>query len=395
MKRILAIGMACVMMLTAFAGCGTSDEETPSYEAVNNDVIDVTATDVFGEHSITVLGDSISHGAASVDIHEKGWAALVKARINELTGDNNYGFTSVEGTLWGQTQSFELHSFPETDEGFKNRGEAGNGWAEYRTAELLGTKGLGSSVKDATLTFTAKEHYKYFYVYYEAGADYGTFEVYDSAGEMLMDVDASKGEGYARTEPIELPEDNKIVLKATSDKEVIFTGIGYYNKPNGVVVSNYANSGLQLAGTGVASDGNTTGLDTKFLDLAVTSGTLIFAIGYNDAYFSTDMDLFAEKVDYLIQKANENGTKVIVSDTVWDKSGGDKLAQLRTPRVKKVKEQLKRLAEETNGVYVEHQAIYGDAILDTLGDGVHPDADGHAMIAKAILEAMGLAEGDE
>ncbi len=390
MKRFLAIGIACVVLMTAFAGCG----EKPSYEAVNTDTVDVTATDVFGEHSITVLGDSISHGAASVDIHEKGWVALVKARINELTGDNNYGFTSVEGTLWGQTKSYELHEFPETEEGFKNRGDAGKGWTEYRTAELLGTKGLGSSVKDATLTFTAKEHYKYFYVYYEAGADYGTFEVYDSAGEMLMDVDASKGEGYSRTEPIELPEDNKIILKATSDKEVIFTGIGYYNKPDGVVVSNYANSGLQLAGTGKASDGNMTGLDEKFLDMATKSGTLIFAIGYNDAYFTTDMDVFAEKIDYLIEKVNENGTKLIVSDCVWDKSGGDKLAQLRTPRVSKVKAQLKRLAEETGGVYVEHQAIYGDAILETLGDGVHPNADGHAMMANAILEAMGLAEGE-
>ena len=391
MKRIAAIGLVCVMMLAMLAGCG----EKPSFETISTDMVDVSKTDVFGEHSIAVLGDSITHGAATVDIHKNSWTALVKARIRELTGVDNYGFTSVEGTLWGQTLSTNLHAFPETSEGFKNRGAAGDGWTEYRTAELLGTKGFGSSVKGATLTFTAKEHYKYFYVYYETGADYGTFEVYDTAGEMLMDVDASKGEGYARTEPIELPEDNKIILKATSDKEVIFTGIGYYNQPDGVVVSNYANSGLQLAGTGVSSDGNMTGLDNKFLDLATTSGTLIFALGYNDAYFASDMDVFAEKIDYLIAKANENGTKVIVSDCVWDQSNGDKLFKARYPRVAKVKAQLKRLAEETGGVYIDQQATSDDAILETLGDGVHPNADGHAMMAKAILEAMGLAEGDE
>lgn len=391
MKRLLAVAAVCALLLTVFTGCG----KKPSYEAVNNDIIDVTATDVFGDHSITILGDSISHGAASVDIHKNGWPALVKARINELTGDNNYGFTSVEGTLWGQTQSFELHSFPETEQGFKNRGTAGDGWSEYRSAELLGTKGLGSSVKDATLTFTAKERFNFFCVYYEAGSEYGTFDVLDSAGKVLASVDAANGDGYARTDMLDmtaLPDDNKIVLKATSDKEVIFTGIGYYNNPDGVVVSNYANSGLQLAGIGVAADGNTTGLDKKFLDMATKSGTLIFALGYNDAYFATDMDVFAEKIDYLIEKANENGTKVIVNDCVWDKSGGDKLAQLRTPRVFKVKEQLKRLADETNGVYVEQQAIHGDAILKTLDDGVHPNIEGHALMAKALLEAMGLQE---
>ncbi len=382
------------MLMTGLTGCG----EAPSYEAINNDVVDVTATDVFGEHSITILGDSISHGAASVDIHENSWVALVKKRINELTGDDNYGFTSVEGTLWGNPRSFELHEFPETKEGFKNRGDAGNGWTEYRTAELLGTKGFGSSMNGATLTFTAKERFNFFCVYYEGGADYGTFDVLDSSGNVLVSVDAARSDGYARTEMLDmtaLPDDNKIVLKATSDKEVIFTGIGYYNTPDGVVVSNYANGGLQLAGTGVAADGNTTGLDKKFLEMATKSGTHIFAIGYNDAYFSTDMDVFAEKIDYLIEKANENGTKVIVSDTVWDRSGGDKLIQIRHPRVFKVKEQLKRLADETGGVYVEHQAIYGDAILKTCEDEVHPNIEGHAMLAKAILEAMGLAEVEE
>lgn len=391
MKRIFSVLLIGVMMMTMLCSC-----ENTSYKQVNNDVVDVTATDVFGEHSIAILGDSMPHGSQTVDIYNNSWPSLLKKAINEKTGDNNYGFTSVEGTLWGQVTSHDIHAFPESDQGFKNRGEAGNGWTEYRTAELLGTKGLGSSMKGASLTFSPQERYNYFTVYYQAGPAYGTFEVQDSAGTVLLEVDcAAEEDDYTRTEMLDmtaLPEDNKIVLVATSDKEVIFTGIGYYNTPDGVVVSNYSNGGLQLAGTGKSSSGDMTGLDTKFLELAASSGTLIFSLGYNDAYFKSDYDLFTEKIDFLIEKANENGTKVIVNDAVWDTTATDKMQLVYHPKIPFIRSELKRLAEETGGVYVAPQEIYGQELLDTCGDGVHPNAEGHAMIAKALLEAMGLQE---
>ena len=395
MKRILSVFMAGVMLMATCCGCGDS----ASYKKVNNGIIDVTATDVFGEHAIAVLGDSMPHGSQTGDIMQNGWVNIVKRAVNEKSGDNNYGFTSIEGTLWGQVLSNELHAFPESDQGFKDRGEAGNGWTEYRTAELLGTKGLGSSVKGATLTLSPRERYNYFCVYYQAGPNYGTFDVKDSSGNVLASVDCAAEEAnYARTEMLDmtvLPDDNQIVLEATSDKEVIFTGLGYYDTPGGVVVNNYSNGGLQLAGTGVASDGNVTGLDYKFLDLAAACGTMIFSLGYNDAYFTSDYDLFTEKINYLIEKANENGTKVIVCDTVWDDSATQKLFKLYHPKVPFVKEELKRLADETNGIYIDLQEEHGDALLATRGDGVHPNADGHAMIAQSVLKAMGLAEETE
>ena len=128
MKRIVAIFLAGVMLMVACCGCG----ESASYKKVNNEFIDVTATDVFGEHAIAVLGDSMPHGSQTEDIMKNGWVNILKRAINERSGDNNYGFTSVEGTLWGNPKSYELHEFPATEEGFKNRGEAGKGWAEYR-----------------------------------------------------------------------------------------------------------------------------------------------------------------------------------------------------------------------------------------------------------------------
>ncbi len=395
MKKWLAILLAGVMIMSTMTGCG----ETASYEKLNNDVIDVTATDAFGEHSIVILGDSISAGASAVDIPYKSWAGILREAVNAKTGDRNYGFASVEGTLWSTPNSFNIHKFPDSNVGFKDRGKAGKGFTEYRTAELLGTKGLGSSCEGATLTFTVQERFNYFCVYYEGGPDYGTFDVLDSAGNVLASVDAAAAEeGYTRTEMLDmtvLPEDNQIILKSTSDKEVIFTGLGYYDTPGGVVVSNYSNGGLQFAGTGMNAEGNTTGLDKKFLDLAATSGTMIFALGYNDVMFMSDKDLFAEKMDHLIAAVKASGTKVIVNDYCWDKSGEDKLFYARYPRFDFVKSEYKRLVEETGGVYVDQQAVNGDKILDTLVDGVHPDAEGHAMMGKAILEAMGLSEDTE
>ncbi len=400
MKKWLALMLTGAMAMAMLTGCGEkpSKEKPQSYEKINNGIIDATATDVFGEHSIVILGDSIAHGSTVGDIVNDSWVGILKNAINERTGDNNHGFTSVEGTLWSNPLSYEMHKFPETPEGFRDRSASGTEWAEYRTAELLGTKGLGSGKKGATLTFTPQERFKCFCVYYQTGPDYGTFDVCDSEGNVLGSYDAKADEEmYARTEMLymdDMPEDNKIVLKATSDNEIIFTGIGYYNNPDGVVVNNYSSGGLQFAGTGVTSNGDVSGLDNKFIDLATSAGTVIFSLGYNDAHFTSDHDLFAEKIDYMIQKAKENGTKIIVSDTCWDFTSKDKIYLARYPHVKTVKAQLKRLAEETGGVYVDQQAENGDAILETIADGAHPNAKGHAMMAATLLKALGLAEAE-
>lgn len=410
MKKAMAFLAAVTMMLTMGA-CGgkTPDEGTtapttaptqkpapkPSYELVKTDTLDVTATDVFGEHSVAILGDSMAHGSQTGDIYLNSWPSLVKKAINDKTGDNNQGFITVEGTLWGKVLSNALHAFPETKQGFKNPGEKGQAWTEYRTAELLGTKGLGSSTADAELTFTVREEYKYFCVYYQTGPYYGEFEVRDSKGNVLETVGGDKQiscvndeEIYARTafyNMSDLQKDLKIVLHVNTKKEVIFTGIGYYNNPDGVVVNNYSNGGLQLAGIGKTATGETTGLDERFLDLATTSGTVIFALGYNDAHFTSDMDLFEARIDRLIDNAKKNGTKVIVCDTVWS----DKR---KMKKINQVKEQLKRLADETGGVYLDQEAIHGKAIIKTCEDGVHPNAEGHKMIAQTVIEALGLEE---
>ncbi len=381
----------------------TNDGRRMLMAAASNEVdyLNVQKTDAFGERSIAILGDSISHGASAGNIPQNSYVGLIKQAVNAHTGDNNYGFTSVEGTLWGAVQCEELHSFPTSSCGFRDRNASGDGWAEYRTAELLGTKGLGHTKDGVWLEFSPKKAYAYFCVYYQAGPSNGSFTVStnggskvlaDANGKTTVDCYAAQ-EGGTRTAFYDMSElvNNKIRITVSgSGKEVIITGIGYYDTPSGVVVTNYSNGGLQFAGTGVASNGDVTGLDKKYIALAATSETLIFSLGYNDAHFSNSRELFAEKMDYLISECQKNNTNVVVNDMCWYIPSCTSIS-MDYDTIQWYKSQLKRLADETNGIYLDQQAINGNAIIDTISDGAHPKAAGHKVIADTILAAMGIA----
>lgn len=365
------------------------------------DYLNVLKTDAFGERSIAVLGDSISHGAGAGDIPQNSYVGLIKQAVNAKTGDNNYGFTSVEGTLWGAVQSKELHAFPTSSCGFRDRNASGSGWAEYRTAELLGIKGLGHTRGGEWLEFSPKKTFQYFCVYYQAGPSNGSFTVStDSGNKVLADVNGNTTvncyaaqEGGTRTAFYDMSRlvSNKLRITVSgSGKEVIITGIGYYDTPNGVVVTNYSNGGLQFAGTGKSWNGDVTGLDKKYIALAATSETLIFSLGYNDAHFDNDRTLFVEKMDYLISECKKNNTNVIVNDMCWYIPSCTSIS-MDYDNIQWYKAQLKRLAKETNGIYLDQQAISGDAIIGTISDGAHPKAAGHKVIADNILAAMGIA----
>lgn len=375
------------------------------------ELIHVSKRDAFGDRSIAILGDSIVHGAGSGDIPKNSYIGIFKQAVNAYTGVRNYGFTSVEGTLWGRTVSHEMHPFPRSSCGFRERGAPGEGWEEYRSAELLGTKGLSHSAPGAALEFTPRETFRYFCIYFQAGEGYGRFTVGTGGGKILTDVhgqtevDCSSyafilpqiaGDGGNRTAFYRFSdlEDNTIRLTVQGGGEVIFTGIGYVNDPDGVIVSNYGNGGLQLAGCGKRANGDVTGLDPRYLDLAATSGTLIFSLGYNDSHFPSCFELFVRKIDHLISACRKNGTKVIVSDTCWY------LPRFTEPVmdenvIASVMGQLRRLARETDGIYIDYQAICGKALEDTISDGAHPNAEGHRLIARALLDAVGLSREEK
>ena len=51
--------------------------------------------DLYGETSITIIGDSISQGLNAVDLYDQSWASLFKKAVSKKFGANNMGYTSL------------------------------------------------------------------------------------------------------------------------------------------------------------------------------------------------------------------------------------------------------------------------------------------------------------
>jgi len=384
-----------------------------------------TGDDWWGEHSIAVLGDSISFGAGVTDsIAESSYVGLVKKAVAAANGGNmNYGFTSAYPSLWTNPRTDEIHAWPERT---KNSGS--NDWiCDYdETTGLGGEDGhrlvsvaMTSVTMWSMLTYELQDQYKddyeYFCVYYQAKPNAGNFAIADGNGGEVPDIhgsksyiDASKNttattDETRRSAFYRLSDcpDGKIRICAGSqtnaDHPISITGIGYYKNldEETVTFNNYSRGGLSLQR-----------VEDVVLDQVAASDTLIFALGYNDIHFYLDKvqdGTFAERIDYLIKKCNENGTNVIVNDDVWfneymykntNKWDDARIENFRVWHTY-LKDQLKRLARETNGIYIDQQNVIGsDKILAELNsagaDGVHPPKAGHAMMAENVIEALGL-----
>ena len=67
--------------------------------------------DLFGETSITIIGDSISQGLNAVDLYDQSWASLFKNAISKRFGAYNIGYTSLCYTFIGSLYpTHEIHT---------------------------------------------------------------------------------------------------------------------------------------------------------------------------------------------------------------------------------------------------------------------------------------------
>lgn len=383
---------------------------TESGQSAAIDYTQVETTDWWGEKSIALLGDSISFGAGcSGAIAEYSYAGMIKNAMNEANGSTNYGFMPAYTTNWSP-RSEEICAWPTMTGGPGVTGNSG-GWSETDDGNRLMYFGLTAYKQWAGCTYTLKADYdyEYFCVYYQTGPGYGTFVMsnivdglgYDQStidGVTVYDcentVEETKRTGFYRVS--DFTNGMTIAVTSGDNSPVTITGLGFYNDISGeqITFNKYCRGGAML-----------TPLSDTVLSQAASSGTLILGLGYNDAFwghgYGYTKEDFSDRIDYLIAECNKNGTNVIVNDYLWSNYNTLSTYTSCSAAVQAeidekfafFHEELKRFAAETDGIYVNQEDRWGQAIIDAANanDGVHPTNEGHEMMATALLEAMGLA----
>lgn len=377
------------------------------------DYINIASTDWWGEKSIALLGDSISFGAGcSGEIAANSYAGIVKNAINAANGSPNYGFMPAYTTNWSP-RSDEICGWPTMTGG---PGVTGNSeaWSETDNGNRLMYFGLTAYKQYASLTYTLRSGYNYNYVcvYYQTGPSHGQFVVANNVDGMGYDqtevgaaaskvydcentVEETKRTGFFKVS--DFTNGISVNIVSADNQPVTITGLGFYNDISGdyVTFNKYCRGGALLSP-----------LSDTVLDQAASSGTLILGLGYNDAFWGANIGYtqadFSNRIDYLINAVNNNGTQLIVNDYLWSnyrdqaqyQAWDATMQQEIDERFVFFSAELKRLAKETGGIYINQEDYHGDALMSQVStavcDGVHPTNAGHALMAQAILESLDL-----
>ncbi len=371
-----------------------------------------TKTNYWGERAITLLGDSISFGVGASDpLPETSYVSYVKKAVQAANGGNmNYGFTSAYAGHWQPNNfAFELHSWP-THSTFA---DGTTHWVcdNIDKGTRLTSVAMISQTPWSWITYSVREayadQYTYFCVYYHVEPDAAHFCIADGNGGEVADINGSKAyintaspdgtEYTTRTAFYRLadcPKDANGLPKITichdgTNNPVTITGIGYYKdiSENGITFNSFTRGGISLVN-----------MSDMVLQQVTKSDTFILALGYNDTSLSDRVIAgeFTAKIDRLIELCKANDTNVIVHDVTWhiDFDSAGKMLQAQTI----VREQLRRFARETGGIYINQPELLGDAIIDDLvnkGDRIHPTSEGMRLVAKNVVEAMGLTWTEE
>lgn len=337
---------------------------------------------ISGAPTMYVLGDSISHGAFAGNIYRNGWVNLFRRMLYNEIGTVSYGFTPVT-SLYDPAgvRSFEVHEIDFTGTWASRDASAGS-YVPQGLSWVSST--LGSTIKSTIPTF--QDSCVVFYVSRPGG---GTFDIKVN-GAVVASVNTQSATVNGLVGKSILLTDNRsgqcvIEVVTTSALPVEVVGFSYTGSYSDSVLHNFSISGRRL----------------RWVDESVITsmlnGTSLFvmALGINDASQNeTDAPYYAafvQRIDWLIQYANQYGVPMVVPDFCWS-----------LPPTNKTRMQLKRLADETQGLYIPFADFFrkGGVIADAnyrintlklFQDESHPNPYGHKYIAETIAKRLGLS----
>lgn len=334
---------------------------------------------VNGTRSTVILGDSISHGAFAGNLYTNGWTRLLARALNNEYGTQSYGFIPT-GTLGsGSTVSRDLHSvaFVGTWNGVSDADAANypNGFA-FRG----NTTSHRVSVTIPSFMSRAVIHY--------ATQPGGASASVSVNGTVVTTINsAGTVNGFSSVE-VPLTDNGSgeslVSIQLTTSGNFDWLGNSYFAGVVEAVTQNFSQSGRRLYYVSQST------INT----LCQNANTLIMALGVNDSgeTLQSYQDGFKQRIDWIISAANANGVRVIVPDFCCTQ-----------PDTNYVRQELRRLASSTNGVYVDIPSLlkkddgtladsdYLNNVVKLFVDGTHPNIDGNAFIFEVIARSMGLS----
>lgn len=329
---------------------------------------------------VTILGDSISHGAsAGGPLYLNGWVNIFKRCFNNEFQTYSYGYaptTSIAG--WR-----EIHEVSFLPDGTSWTAKEGLDGTDIQQGLSFTATAVGASQRVVVPTFQGR-----CLVHYVRRTD-GAAATISVNGTVVQTVSTVGTYDVGQIFVVPMTDSKglcTIEIANTDGGALEIAGYSFIsNASDEIKLMNYSISGRRLAYM------STVAMDAVFKEAAM----VIMALGYNDSSFvnsdPTYAATFKTKIDYLISKSLAKGVPMVVPDFCWD-SAPD--SEVRT--------ELKRLAQETSGIYIPFPDFFniGRSITDNnfrvntlklFADGAHPNENGHKLIAETMAKVMQLS----
>ena len=338
---------------------------------------------VNGKKGLVILGDSISAGAFAGNLYSNGWARLLARSVNGELGAGSYGFTPM--LTLGDSQPYEsidIHNVSFVNVGSGWSAKEGSNGSTYLNGFAFRSINSGNKI-----TFSLPSFMRRALIHHANQAGGGSFTITVN-GTLVATVNTSSNTDASAVTEVATPDNQygavTIIIEATNNLPVDILGVSYLSSALEPCVQNFSTSGRRSHDVGLSV------LNTVLSN----SSAVIFALGHND-FGATDPTYIAETtqvITNMITSANSNGTKIIVPDFCWS-----------APSSNWMRTQLKRLAKETNGVYIDFPKMFAKNdgspadstwLINNLGlfvDGSHPNAKGNEFIFEVIAKSMRLS----